>query len=132
MLSISVCSLLIFVSVFCSAINCANSAFTLYRLLMNFDLRMMTFIAPIITQREPTAQGGGLWMKRPRGASSIFLAQIAKAMLKQGRYRNRGGFSPQSATTERHNFPARSAPALNLFVSPATFRANERGDGLNI
>src|SRR5438270_13828236 len=58
MLSISACSVLIFVSAFCKAINCDNSAFTLYRLLRYLGLLMMTFIETIITQRQGEAQGG--------------------------------------------------------------------------
>src|SRR2546430_3959225 len=58
MLSISACSVLIFESAFCKAINCDNSAFTLYRLLRYLGLLMMTFIETIITQREGEAQGG--------------------------------------------------------------------------
>src|SRR5438132_7021945 len=44
MLSISACSVLIFVSAFCKANNCANSAFTLYRLLRYLSLIKIVFM----------------------------------------------------------------------------------------
>src|SRR5438105_3675775 len=58
MLSISARSVLIFVSAFCKANNCANSAFTLYLLLKYLAVVMIVFIESIITHREAEVQGG--------------------------------------------------------------------------
>src|SRR5207245_7147781 len=56
MLSISACSFFMLVSAFCKAINCANSAFTLYRLLTRLGLWITAFMGSIITQREQHVQ----------------------------------------------------------------------------
>src|SRR2546423_15679730 len=104
MLSISACSVLIFVSAFCKAIKCDNSAFTLYRLLRYLGLLMMTFMQT----NNHTERG-----RRARWGSRVTMKQVPRAVTSgsQRLERNRPGCPSEYDASEDACAPVAVATA---------------------